>query len=57
MGKESEHFSKEDIQTAIKHMKRCSASLVIMEMQIITTVRYYTPTRMARIKKSDANKC
>ena len=57
MGKESEHFSKEDIQTAIKHMKRCSASLVIMEMHIITTVRYYTPTRMARIKKSDANKC
>ena len=57
MGKESEHFFKEDIQMAVKHMKRCSASSVIMEMHIITTVRYYTPTRMARIKKSDANKC
>ena len=56
MGKESEHFSKEDIQMASKHMKRCSASLVIMEIHIISTVRYYTPTRMARIKKSDANK-
>jgi hypothetical protein len=51
-------FSKEEIEMAKKHMKICSPSLAIKEMQIKTTVRFHlTSVKITIIKNTTNNKC
>jgi predicted transcriptional regulator len=51
-------FSKEEFQMAKKHMKKCSPSLAIKEMQIKTILRFYlSPVRIAVIKNTTNNRC
>jgi hypothetical protein len=50
-------FSKEEVQMASKYMKRCSAFLVIKEMQIKATLMFHLiPVRMVMLKGNN-NKC
>jgi hypothetical protein len=51
-------FSKEEIQMIKRHMKNCSPSLAIKEMQIKTTLRFhFTLVRIAIIKNTTNNRC
>ena len=51
------HLTKEDIRMANKHIKRCSTSYVIREMQIKTAMRYHTTIRMVKIRNTGSTKC
>ena len=56
--KVKEESEKVGLWMANKHMKRCSTSLIIREMQNKTTMRYhFTPVRKSVIQKSASNKC
>ena len=52
------NLTEEDIDMANMHMRKCSASLAIREIQIKTTMRYHlTPVRMGKINKAGNHKC
>ena len=54
----NKHFSKENMQMAKKHMKRCSTALITRETRIKTTMSYHlTTVRMTIIRKSTNNEC
>jgi hypothetical protein len=57
-GDEKRCEEPEEYGMAEKHLKKCSTSLIIREMQIKTTLRFhFTPVRMAKIKNSGDSRC
>jgi hypothetical protein len=54
----NKEFSPEEYRMAEKHLKKCSTSLIMREMQMKTTLRFHlTPVRMAKIKNSGDSRC
>jgi hypothetical protein len=54
----NKEFSTEEYRMAEKHLKKCSTTLFIREMQIKTTLKFHlTPIRMAKIKNSGDSRC
>ena len=52
------HFAKENTQIDNRYMKRCSALLIIREIQNQTTMRcHLTPVRMAITEKYTNDQC
>jgi hypothetical protein len=55
---QNKEFSPEEYRMAQKHLKKCSSSLIIREIQIKTTLRFHlTPVRIAKIKNSGDSRC
>jgi hypothetical protein len=51
-------FSKDKVQMAKTHTKKCSPSLAIKEMEIKIKLRFHlTPVRIASIKNTSNNNC
>lgn len=51
------HFTKENVQIANKHMKRCSTLYVIRETQIKMSIKYHYTHRITKFQKSNTSKC
>ena len=51
-------FSDKEIETIKKHMRKCSKSLIIREMQIKTTLRYHLiPSRLPHMIAGESGEC